>query len=446
MKASAIGFFLFFVSLPATLNAAVITSTFQHGVDGYTAVLDRRIAATASSEVNGSAVNTDAASYFIDGGASALNDAGVTQGLLRFDNIVGGTGIPAGAKVLSATVDLVTGNTSNAQSGGAYNMYRLTTAFDSTSTWAGTFGGNGLTGDVGEILGSFEDLTAGSNNSARADKAVQMWVDGGSNLGFGIRSDQNIDGWSPHTTGSATVSKHPKLTVTYTTDPLVNITSYQQGVNSYAGTKDLRFNSADGTATDGATTDQIFLDGFDAAAASPDQSYLLRFDGLNLNFPAIYKAELVIKTGFSSTNADTPGPFNVHQMLKDWNTSTTYASLDSNGDPTLNGPVELQAGGTIGPVATAVTGINDTEVMYIDVTSIVENWRAGQPNYGFYIGTPSPAEGGTSNGWQIFLTGAPDSSFRPELRIIAVPEPAGAAILMMVLGGAVSLGRRTRQK
>jgi hypothetical protein len=165
------------------------------------------------------------------------------------------------------------------------------------------------------------------------------------------------------------------------------------------------------------------------ATPSPDQSTLLRFNGINLNFPAIYRAELVIKSGLSSANADSPGPFHVHQVLRDWNLSTTYASLDSNSDPAINTSTELLAGGVIAPAAATVTGINDTEVMYIDVTSIVRNWRDGQPNYGFFIGTPAAADGGTANGWQIFFSGATDLSFRPELRIIGVPEPAAAVLL-----------------
>src|SRR5262245_43203198 len=82
--------------------AAVLTNvSFQNGTAGYVDAFDRRIGPGAS-QVNGSAVNTDASSYFIDGGASALNDTGFTQGLIRFDNIVGGSGIPAGAKIVSA--------------------------------------------------------------------------------------------------------------------------------------------------------------------------------------------------------------------------------------------------------------------------------------------------------------------------------------------------------
>jgi hypothetical protein len=434
--------------------APIVTVDFQQGAAGYTDTFDRKISPDGTADANGADVNTDIDgpdanttidNFFIDGGSSALNDNGARHGLLRFSNIVGGSGIPAGAKIIRARIDALTNLAPDAQTGDALNVYRLTTAFDGSSTWAAPFGGNGTIGDVGEILGSFDDMdVAGNPTSARVDRAVQAWVDGAPNLGFAIRSDRGTNAWSPHTTGSGTVANRPKLTVEYTTDPLVEVTSYQQGVNSYAGTVDLRFNSADGSATDGSTIVQEFLDGSDPALAtpSPDQSTFLRFNGINLNYPALYRAELVIKSGLSSANADSPGPFHVHQILRDWNTSTTYASLDSNSDPAVNTSTELIAGGVIGPAAATVTGINDTEVMYVDVTSIVENWRLGQPNYGFYIGTPAAADGGTANGWQIFFSGATDLSFRPELRIIGVPEPAAAVLLVFAALTTLFLRRR----
>jgi hypothetical protein len=451
MKASCLLALIFGVAAaPLAAAPLITTATFQQGAAGYADSFDRKISPTGAADVNGADVDTDVLTnnYLLDGGGSALNDNSARQGLLRFSNIAGGSGVPAGAKVIGATLDAVTSGGTDAQTGGTYNVYRLATGFDASSTWAAPFGGDGLTGDVGEILGSFDDMdVVNSPTSARVDRAVQAWVDGSPNLGFGIRSDQNTNGWSMNTTGAATVANRPKLTVNYTLDPTVEITSYQEDVNSYAGTTDLRFDSGTGSAIDGSTQQQQFLDGFDAATPSPDQSYLLRFDGINLNYQQIYRAELVIKSGFASTNADSPGPFNVHQMLEDWDTSTTYASLDSNSDPAVNGPVELQAGGTIAAAGASVTGINDTEVMYIDVTTIVENWRAGQANYGFYIGTPSPADGGTANGWQIFLTGAADSSFRPELRIIGiVPEPGAATLLLAGGGLAAAVHRRLRRR
>jgi hypothetical protein len=74
----------------------------------------------------------------------------------------------------------------------------------------------------------------------------------------------------------------------------------------------------------------------------------------------------------------------------------------------------------------------------------VENWRAGQPNYGFYIGTPGPTEGGTANGWQVFTSGANDVSFRPELRIIGVLVPEPSAAILLLLGAIATTCARRR--
>jgi hypothetical protein len=431
---------------PLGAQPIISTATFQQGTAGYTGSLDRKIGPAGAGDANGADIDTDTTSYFIDGGASALNDAGARHGLLRFSNVA--SGIPAGAKVISATVDMITATVADAQSGGALNLYQLNTAFDGTSTWDGTFGGDGLAGNISSILGSFDRPAAGMPVSARADRAVESWLSGGTNFGFGIRSDRSTDGWSPNTTGAATVANRPKLTVNYTLDPLVNVASFRQGVGGYTGTADLRLDSA-GMDQDGSTVEEVFLDGFDDTIATPsaDQSYLVRFNGLNLGqYQEIHKAELVLVSGFASANADSAGPFHVHQVLRDWSTSSTYASFDSNGNPAVNGPVELQAGGVIAPAATTVEGMNDTEMMHIDVTSIVENWRAGQTNYGFYVGTPSPAEGGTNNGWQIFTTGAADASFRPELRIVGIRVPEPASGVMIVFSGLLLSGFKRRRR
>src|SRR5687767_11427264 len=104
------------IVLAAPLSAAPIISsaTFQQGTAGYSDSFDRKIGPAGAGDVNGSAVNTDTTSYFIDGGGAAFNDAGTRHGLLRFSNITGGSGVPAGAKVISATVDMVTATVTDA--------------------------------------------------------------------------------------------------------------------------------------------------------------------------------------------------------------------------------------------------------------------------------------------------------------------------------------------
>jgi hypothetical protein len=221
------------------------------------------------------------------------------------------------------------------------------------------------------------------------------------------------------------VTSRPKLNVTYTTDPRVAIQRYSPSANSFPN----GINAATvGTIVDGSTIAEGFLDG-DNGTDSFDQPYLVRFNNLDLNFSEISKAELIFVSGFSSSAADSPEPWTIHRMLQDWNLATTYASLDSDSNPLLNNSAELVSGGVIGPAALTLPNVNDTEMVHLDVTSIVEAWRSGAPNYGFYVGAGSS----TTNGWQIFTSGAADASFRPELRIVGVrvPEPSTMALLMV---------------
>lgn len=433
-------------------RAQVATSnvSFQNGVGGYAGAVDRLITASGSGNLTGANVNTSngTSSYFIDGGTTTVNDTGANHALLRFDNIIGAGAIPAGAIIWNATLDVKTTGTSNSQTNNAINVYPPTTAFDATATWANPFGGDGTIGDVGPIAGSFDGMTTvNSAASARVDKAVQAWVNGGANNGFAIRSDLGVDGWSINTTGAATVADRPKLSVTYTTDPNARLLTYQRGVNGYAGTAD-RFPNGRGTSSNtpvngSAVAAEGFVDG--NGGGGTDQPYLIRFNGIDLaGLTSVERAELVIKTGGpGNSSANSGGPFTVHRLLRDWSTSTTYADMDSDGNAALTDVNELLAHGDIAPAATTLTGMNNTEVIYADITSIVEAWRAGAPNYGIYIGA-----NGTTDGWGFYASGASEPTLAPELRILgstapAVPEPG-----VMGLGGIGALGvvgRRRRR-
>jgi hypothetical protein len=115
----------------------------------------------------------------------------------------------------------------------------------------------------------------------------------------------------------------------------------------------------------------------------------------------IVKAELVMVTNSpvftgGSLNAHTGGEYAVHQMLTDWSVNplpgTSYGNL---------GPV---VGTNIAPAAVRFSGMGWAASSYIDVTSIVSNWRAGADNFGFNV---KPE---TDNGWQPFFPGVVNNS------------------------------------
>lgn len=434
----------------SSLSAQVATSTvtFQNGVNGYTGTVNRLITASApDSSTDGSTIDTSSStnSFFVDGGTTTLNDSGANHALLRFDNIVGASAIPANAVIISASLTLKTTAASASQTNGAYNLYPLANAFDATTTW-NNYGGSGpgTNGHVGPLLANFMGMTAiNTVTSARVDRSVQSWVNGGSNLGLGIRSDSTLDGWSFNPSGTATVADRPKLSVTYTTDANARSIALQQGVSGYTGIADSFPNGSGattGTKVNGNTlvaAGTIDGTGGGSPASSPDQPYFLRFNNLDLtSYTSILKAELILKTS-SASNSNTGGTINVHQLLRDWSTSTTYAQMDSDGNPSLNEAPELLAHGDIGPAAASVSNAALNQFEYIDVTSIVDNWRTGQPNYGFYFFNTS------TDAWGIYTSGASDPGLTPELRIIGVvPEPASAGLLLVAAGGLLSRRRR----
>ncbi|TWT30274.1 hypothetical protein KOR34_48320 [Posidoniimonas corsicana] len=445
-------------ALAPTCALAQQTITFQNGLDGYAGTFDRRISLTTS--VSGRDLDTSTSPYWIDGDPQDASRADV---LFRFDDIVGPSAIPAGATILSATLNLrTTGEdvNENSRSGESFNVYRLTQAFDDSSTLDGDFGNgddeftndvDGVEPEQGEadwILSTFDTPVGGSGlepdmtYSADITRAVQSWVNGDTNYGVAVLSDHvdQDDGWSVHSTGSPTVEHRPSLTVTYSTNPNYRVFELQNGLNNYAGATDRVLNLVTDVAgtnddrsddtveagVDGSTLSEVYLDG-DNGADSYDTPYLIRFDTSSVTGD-VTKAELLITTGFSGGASDTPGPFTVHQLLTPFDAASQYGDFAGDVQAMINA-------GQIGPVVEEVLDVEESEYVRVDVTSIVRNWHDGDENYGFYIGA-----NGTSNGWQIFTTGAVDSDLAPMLRITTVPEPISLALL--ALGGLLPLRRR----
>ena len=286
---------------------------------------------------------------------------------------------------------------------------------------------------IGESGMGFETV-----QTANMTRAVQGWLNGDTNHGVAVMSDHtdNDNGWGIYSTGAADTSFRPVLSVTYTTDPLVEVAELQQGLNGYAGTKDVFLRETD-VSVDGSTVSEGFLDGSNGTD-SFDDPYMIQFDLAGVtNADEILKAELIIKTGISSGASDASGSaaYSIHQLLTDFSVSSQYG--DFSGDLTA-----MELAGEIGSSVNLFQDIDEAELMSADITSMVENWLLnGDTNYGIYIGAD-----GTSNGWQIFSSGADDPNFAPLLRITykttAIPEPTTFGLIG--LAALTLIGRRRR--
>lgn len=428
---------------PAAL--AQVTVTFQQGVNDYAGTYDRSI--SIANNRDGASVDTTAASFFIDGDPQ---DEARADYLIRFDDIIGGSGIPTGAKILKATLTLKTTSSSvsgNSQSNESYSIYRLTRPFDANSTLDGDFGNSdfaysfyfdGVTPTIDSFLvagvtpsdvdadwclGTFDkpigttQLAVDQFYSADLTRAVQSWVDGDPNYGVAVMSDHidNDDGWSVHTTGSSDVAARPQLTVEYTLDPNVKTFDLQDGLNGYNGTTDV-FLRQEAASVDGSTVLEGFLDGLLNQAGSFDDPYMIQFDLSNLVaqneiVDEIVSAELIFKTGISNgaSDAQTTGGagYSVHQMLQPFTTASQYTDFAGNS-------AAMMLAGQIGMAEGLYENIDEAEQVSVDVRSIVSRWLIdNETNNGFYIGALN-----TDNGWQIFSSGAADTALAPTLRIV----------------------------
>jgi hypothetical protein len=439
---------------------------FVNGVDGYTGTFDRRISENSAREVDGSTVTN----YLIDGYAAGSSPD--EQNLIRFDDIIGnGPGqIPPNALILDATLQIRTSDSSTADSPGPWGVARLLQPFSSATSYFNDFtcncplvsrGAWWQDGYTARPDGGFDRTVQGDIELADVRDIVQDWADGEANHGMVMQAGftGTTNGWNFWTTGVGDPTYRPKLSVTYTTDP-VAINTFQQDVNGYTGTTMARVASGDiqssSTTNPDPTVDditydgytgvptvsptstidpppttltdfQIFLDGPTPGAepgtlGSNDQIALLKFSdvfgsggGQAPADKAVAKAWLVLTTGDTSNNARSNGTWAAHTMLRDWDTTTLYSDIGAT-------PGLQEADGDISAaIGTAYGMITGSEVWF-DVTSYLEGVRNGATDYGIAVQSFN-----TSDGWQIHLTGTSDMTLRPQLVVVSDLSSVGLA-------------------
>lgn len=385
---------------------AVPTTTlvFQEGTNGYTGQFQLQIIDDGTSRLGAAPTEV----YGVDGGIPDAND------LMRFDNIFGNAAgqIPSNAKILDASLSITVGGSVNDTSPGPFIVDRLTVPVDATTTHMGISNGSAdgplqgaRRGSARTPVAGFPRLALNAVGSANVTNIVREWTSGLPNHGFSIYDGGTSDALSYGTVGNKTVSKRPKLTVTYTTVPVREYTLFAErsSLISYKA----------GEATkDGATL--VNNTGLIISKANESQEAFLKFpfafDGSPNAIPAneeIIKAELLVHT---IGGGQTSNPVGIHQVLQDWDTTTSYG---------INGP---RVGEHVAESAATFTGLGENSTTWVDVTSIIRNWRAGATNFGLNF-KPTGVDD-----WSFHFPGAA-ADIAPRLRITTIggDDPAGGS-------------------
>ena len=446
---------------PAHADTAV---TFQNGVDSYSGEFERRINSVEGSTVG--AGGSSGSNLSIDGYKPTTTSAYSPDQpvLMRFDNIFGsGAGqIPAGAFIIDATLQLSSHSNASADSPGPIGIAGLLQSFSSTTVYnafdasggaaeTATGGNRGPWfannkslrpiagfGKVGQAtVTTFESATT---YTARMTPLVRAWQSGGvTNNGFALQTGftGTTDAWTIRTSAYATVASRPKLSVTYTTDPIVS-TTFRQGEGGYTGTTSA-FVQHDPTAgdvtTDGAFHGEEFLDHGANPATTADSAMTIKFDQLFArdggsipDYATIRKAYVVITSADEAFNTNTrsPGPWEIDQLKNSWTTSTSYPTFGANGPG--SDPADIQRDVQSGM-------ITDSQVLF-DVTSSITDFQNGVTNNGWAI------RGITTDGWGINMLGS-DPSTIPYLMVdYSLPEPASLGVIGLAT---IALLRRSRR-
>lgn len=442
--------------------------TFQQGVNGYAGALERRINSVDGlvTGAGGSGTNLGIDGYKPNTAVppAATNYSPDQPVLMRFDSIFGaGAGqIPAGAFILDATLQLSSHSNAAADSPGPIGIAPLLQSFTSSTVYhdfdtsggteeTATGGNRGPWFENGKSLrplagygkvgqASVTTFDAATTYTARITPLVRAWKNGAlTNNGFALQTGfaGTTDAWTIRTSTYATQASRPKLSVTYTTDPVFS-TTFRQGEGGYTGTTSA-FVQHDPTAgdvtTDGAFHGEEFLDHGANPATTADSAMTIKFDHLFASdggsipdYATIRKAYVVLTSADEAFNTNTrsPGPWEIDQLKNSWTTSTPYSTFGANGPG--SDPADIQRDVESGM-------ITDSQVLF-EVTSSIVDYQNGVTNNGWAI------RGITTDGWGINML-ASDPSTIPYLMVDwSVPEPSSLGLIGF---GAIALLRRRRR-
>ena len=138
------------------------------------------------------------------------------QGLLRFDGLFGALPdkIPLGSTITSAVLTLDVFNSSNLPVG-IISLYRLTTAWNESSTWDSLVGGVQVDTETVEVADDAHTTELIASTTFDVLASLQAWVSGVDNFGWVFLND-GTDGMEFRSSEYGTLTLRPLLTVTFT--------------------------------------------------------------------------------------------------------------------------------------------------------------------------------------------------------------------------------------
>lgn len=186
--------------------------------------------------------------------------------------------------------------------------------------------------------------------------------------------------------------------------------SFQQGISGLAAAP--YSNVADSAILTQLPTADSSLAPLAWVDSSPYGTVLVRFDALvgpaAWQIPpgaTIRSAKLHVATDGGAANSGGNHP--VHRLLQTWEPATVNYASSFGGNGIANDGIEavIVADGVVGPMA-------DNAEQAVDVTSAVQAWALGAPNYGLFI------RPGNSDGLGLHMSEATVATLRPALSVV----------------------------
>lgn len=407
-------------------------SDFQEGKDGgfgvYSGGKDLEILALtglgypAGSVASGMQVSWASGAMFPD-----------EEALLRFDNIIGTNPgqIPPNATIVEADLMLYVVN-----QGDGSPLHRMLVPWDAEYDSWQTLGDGIQTDDV-EAKVSFYSQIGVTNLSGSTGTGtirvsvmpdVQSWVNGEANHGWvmpGWYLSGNADATIFAPSESTNVVQRPRLVVKWIPADIASA-SFRQGVNDYTGAVDTRIRQFNPD-TEYSTIDGIFVD-YEVTTGMEDPEHaFIRFDeiigaGEGQIPPGSTIHAAILDLASIISNAMGAGG-RIHRMLKPWEANYTWNDFVEGVEAN---DIEAASAPTIVAGNSERTPIVQGGYLTFQVTSDVQAWANGTPNYGWAL-LPWPYG---SDGWGFGTSEQLDERNRPQLRVFYTPGSAPESITL----------------